>query len=103
MKSYVQFVQTYVREIGEIGPKKLGDPTARPSPESLAAAQSSLERSLRKDAKKTDGIIVWQSCCCAVCSPLGLRAGFITARRPRMSRSCSAAVRLYPCSGSSVG
>jgi hypothetical protein len=23
MKSYVQFVQTYVREIGEIGPKKL--------------------------------------------------------------------------------
>lgn len=32
MKSYVQFVQTYVREIGEIGPKKLGDPTARPSP-----------------------------------------------------------------------
>jgi hypothetical protein len=58
MKSYVQFVQTYVREIGEIGPRKLGDPTARPSPESLAVAQSSLERSLREDAKKTDGIIV---------------------------------------------
>jgi hypothetical protein len=58
MKSYVESIQTYIREIGEIGPKKLGDPTALPSPESLTAAQSSLERSLREDAKKTDRIIV---------------------------------------------
>jgi hypothetical protein len=64
--SYVLSVQAYLREIGEGEAKKLGEAPPAPSPETLAGAQSSLERSLQKDAKRTDRIIlvaVMALCC----------------------------------------
>jgi hypothetical protein len=56
--SYVQSVQAYLWEIGEGEAKKLGEAPPAPSVQILAGAQSSLERSLQKDAKRTDTIIV---------------------------------------------
>src|SRR5215469_16756723 len=58
MNSNVQSVQKYLREIGEAEAKKLGETAVVQSPEGLASAQSSLERSLREDAKTTDRIIL---------------------------------------------
>lgn len=70
MSNYVRSVQMYLKEIGEGETKKLGEGPAAPSVETLAGAQSLLERSLRQDAKSTDRIIlvaVASLCCLFVC------------------------------------
>ncbi|HSZ62580.1 MAG TPA: hypothetical protein VK828_12335 [Terriglobales bacterium] len=74
MSSYIQSMQSYLREIGEADPKKLGDAAALHAPETLAAAQRSLERRLREDAKRTDRIIVVAVVllCCLFFAGLGL-------------------------------
>jgi hypothetical protein len=56
--SYVRSVKAYLGEIGEGDAKKLGETPPAPSLGILAAAQSSLERSLQKDTKRTDAIIL---------------------------------------------
>jgi hypothetical protein len=74
MSTYVQSIQTYLREIGEADAKKLGGATAIRAPEVLAEAQNSLERRLREDAKSTDRIIVVAVVllCCLFFAGLGL-------------------------------
>ncbi len=74
MSGYVQSLQTYLREIGEVESKKLGDAPTNRAPETLAGAQSALERSLREDAKSTDRIVVAAVVllCCLFVAGLGL-------------------------------
>jgi hypothetical protein len=74
MSGYVQSIQTYLREIGEVESKKLGDAPALRAPETLAGAQGALERSLREDARKTDRIVVVAVVllCCLFIAGLGL-------------------------------
>jgi hypothetical protein len=74
MSRYVQSVQTYLREIGEVESKKLGDTPTLRAPETLAGAQSTLERSLREDARTTDRIVVVAVVllCCLFVAGIGL-------------------------------
>lgn len=74
MSGYVQSIQTYLREIGEVESKKLGDTPSLRAPETLAGAQSALERSLREDARHTDIIVVVAVVllCCLFVAGLGL-------------------------------
>jgi hypothetical protein len=68
-------VQTYLREIGEGEAKKLGEAPPEPTVETLASARSSLERSLQKDTKATDTIIlvaVVALCCLFVFGIVGM-------------------------------
>ena len=58
MRPYLRALQTYLNDIGEAGPKKLGEAAPPLSQGSLASAQASLEISLRKDARKTDRILL---------------------------------------------
>jgi hypothetical protein len=57
MSGYVQSIQTYLREIGEVESKKLGDSPALFAPGALAGPQGRVERSLREEARKTDRIV----------------------------------------------
>jgi alkylhydroperoxidase family enzyme len=74
MSRYVQSIQTYLREIGEAEPKKLGVAAEPSALEILTGAQNSLERRLREDAKSTDRIIVVAVVllCCLFFAGLGL-------------------------------